>query len=122
MDSQSARPFLYPGTAMIISDEKVYNFLKRRANEFGWIRISRTEIAAGTGLTHWTVHMALARLMEAERLWWEKPAKVAPDRYKIALYTIDPTVSRFEYRDRQRGGKPRRRQRKKPHKQGPGSS
>ena len=106
MDSQSTRPFLYPGTAMIISDEKVYNFLRRSANEYGWIRISRAEIAAGTGLSSWSVHKSLWRLMEAERLWWEKPAKEAADRYKTAFYAVDPLLSRREYRRRRQSRNP----------------
>lgn len=91
---------------MIVSDEKVYNFLRRSANEYGWVRVSRAEIAAGTDLASWTVHKALWRLMKAERIWWEKPAKKAIDRYQTAFYTIDPTVSRLEYRRRRQSGNP----------------
>ncbi len=85
------------GHDMILSDEKIYNLLKQRANSIGYIRISRLEIGEHTGLSHRAIQKSLCRLMESQRLWWERPQKEQPDKFKTAFYKIDPTISRFDY-------------------------
>ena len=40
-----------------------------------------------------TVAYSLKRLLETERLFWNKPQKKQADRYDIALYKIDPEIS-----------------------------
>jgi hypothetical protein len=83
---------------MILSDERIYNCIKQRANSFGYVRSSRAEIMAKTGYCHMTIERSLLRLMKSERLWWERPPKERPDKYKTAFYTVDPTISRLDYR------------------------
>jgi hypothetical protein len=78
---------------VILSDEKVYVWLKSRANRGGYVRMSRFEIAERTGLSMRTVAYSLKRLLAAERVFWNKPLKRQTDRFEIALYKIDPEIS-----------------------------
>jgi hypothetical protein len=69
-------------------------------NRFVSARRSHTTSSSGR---HWKSshgghERALLRLMEAERLWWPRPPKERFDKYKIAFYRVDPTLSRSEYR------------------------
>ena len=88
----TARPHSYPGTAVILSDEKVYICLKARANDGGYVRMSRCEIAKRTGLSMRAVAYSLKRLLEAARIFWHKPVKTASDRFETAVYLIDPEL------------------------------
>ena len=89
----TARPHSYPGTTVILSDETVYICLKSRTNSGGYVRMSRAEIAERTGLSMRTVAYSLKRLLETERVFWNKPLKKQASRFEIALYKIDPEVS-----------------------------
>ena len=40
-----------------------------------------------------TVAYSLKRLLETERVFWNKPLKKQANRYEIALYKIDPEIS-----------------------------
>ena len=74
---------------------QVYICLKSRANSGGYIRMSRAEIAERTGLSMRTVAYSLKRLLETERVFWNKPQKKQSDRFEIALYQIDPEISDY---------------------------
>ena len=42
-----------------------------------------------------TIAYSLKRLLETERLFWNKPLKRQANRYEIALYRIDPEISDY---------------------------
>lgn len=91
----TTRPHSYPGTTVILSDETVYVCLKARANSGGYVRMSRAEIAERTGLSMRTIAYSLKRLLETERVFWNKPLKKQFNRFEIALYKIDPEISDY---------------------------